>query len=283
VIYESGISCEDDALFVRGSGFSGFLVGESVARSVELAANLVRAWKNAEEARRRYGAWERLYVRHREGVPLVKICGITNRPDAIAAADAGADILGFVLAESPRRTTAQLIRECADLNVLKAAVVVLGADEQVADDIAGLLDEGVLDFLQFHGDETPETVRSWPSYKAISLKTPEDASAMDGAGSPAVLVDAFSPDARGGTGRSLNPELVAAASKRRRLWIAGGLTSESVGTIVREWTPGLVDVSSGVEASKGQKDHMALRRFVSEAKGRNRGTPEVNRDRGTKE
>ena len=267
VIYESGISRADDALFVRGSGFSGFLVGEAVARSPELAGELLAAWADVDEARRRYGAWKRLYSRYCDGVPLVKICGITNRADAELAVDAGADLIGFVLAESPRRAGPGIIRECADLPVIKVAVVVLAAGEALPDDIAALLEEGALDFIQFHGDETADTVRSWPSYKALRLAHREDAAAMDETGSPAVLVDAFSPDAGGGTGKRLDPALVSAAAGRRRLWIAGGLNPDNVGAIVAEWKPGLVDVSSGVEAEKGLKDDEKLRKFVAAAKG----------------
>lgn len=267
VIYESGVSRTDDVLFIRGSGFSGFLVGEAVAKSPELTAELVKSWVNSVEAERKYGAWKSLYERHSDGIPLVKICGITNRADAVAAVDAGADIIGFVLAESPRRATAETIRGCADLPVLKAAVVVLHSGEPLPDEIAGLLDDGALDFIQFHGDESPETVRSWPSYKAINLKSPTDSELLDLAGSPAVLVDAFSPDARGGTGKRLDSELMKAAAEHRRLWIAGGLNDENIAAIVKEWKPGLVDVSSGVEAQKGRKDHNKLRRFVAEAKG----------------
>ena len=267
VIYESGITGRDDALFVRGSGFSGFLVGEAVAKSPELAADLIGAWADSIEAVRLYGVWERLYRRQRHGLPLVKICGITNRADAELAVEAGADMIGFVLAESPRRSDPATIRECADLPVIKVAVVVLAADEELPPEIAALLKEGALDFIQFHGDESADTVRSWPSYKAINLRAPEDAELMDGAGSPAVLVDAFSLSARGGTGKRLDPELMEAAAQHRRLWIAGGLNHENVGAIVREWNPGLVDVSSGVEAEKGRKDHYKVRRFIAEAKG----------------
>jgi len=271
VVYESGISCESDVLFVRGSGFDGLLMGEALVRSPELGAKAIRAWENEKEARRRYAVWERLYSRHRAGVPLVKICGITNREDALATVNAGADILGFVMTPSPRQVSTAIIRECADQKVLKAAVVVLKADEKVSDELRSLLDEGLLDFLQFHGDETPQTVRSWPSYKALNLRTCQDAEAMDSAGSPAVLVDAFSPAARGGTGKRLDSSLLSAAWERRRLWIAGGLDADNVAAVVDEWKPGLVDVSGGVEASKGRKNHEALRRFVAEAKGRNRG------------
>ena len=272
IIYESGISGRDDALFVRGCGFSGFLVGEAVARSPRAAKDLVAAWAEGAEAERRYGAWKRLYARHRDGVPLVKICGITNRADAEAAVEAGADMLGFVLAESPRRASAAVVRQCADLPVLKTAVVVLGPDEDVPPEASALLEEGVLDFIQFHGDESPKTVRSWPGYKAVNLRTPEDAEcleigAADNPGSPAILVDAFSAEARGGTGKVLDDALMEAAAARRRLWIAGGLTPENAAGIVAEWKPGLVDVSSGVEAEKGRKDHGKVKRFVAAAKG----------------
>ena len=267
VVYESGVSGVDDVLFIRGSGFSGFLVGEAVASSPHLGSELLSAWENTDEANRRFGAWGKLYgKRQPPSVPLVKICGITNRTDAEAALDAGADILGFVLAESPRQTTVEFIRECADLPVVKAGVVVLSRGEDLPPEIAALLDEGVLDFIQFHGDESFETVRKWPGYKALQLKDTEDAGAMDSAGSPAVLVDAFSPGIRGGSGKRLDESLVSAAAGRRRLWLAGGLTAENVGSIVSVWKPGLVDVSSGVERAKGLKDHEKMRRFVKAAR-----------------
>lgn len=203
----------------------------------------------------------------------MKICGITNREDAVAAVNAGADMLGFVLTSSPRRATYEVLRECDDLPVLKVAVVVLGFGDPLPSEIADLLDSGFLDFVQFHGDESAETVRSWPSYKAINLKNTEDTrcldiTAPDTPGSPAVLVDAFSPEARGGTGKRLDPELVAAASSQRRLWIAGGLNSDNIGGIVAEFSPALVDVSSGIESEKGKKDHTKLRRFIEVAKGK---------------
>lgn len=272
IVYESGILEPANAAFVRGCGFAGFLVGEAVARNPQLGPKLIAAWNDGIEAERRYGAWKRLYARHRDGVPLVKICGITNRADAEAAVEAGADMLGFVLAESPRRSSDAVVRQCADLPVLKTAVVVLGPDEDLPAEVAELLKDGVLDFVQFHGDESPETVRSWSGYKAVNLRTPEDAvcleiGAADNPASPAVLVDAFSAEARGGTGKVLDAALVEAAVARRRLWIAGGLTPENVAGIVAEWQPALVDVSSGVEAEKGRKDHEKMRRFVAAAKG----------------
>lgn len=269
VIYESGISRAEDALFVRGTGFSGFLVGEAVARTPPLASKLIRAWTQEGEARRCYQAWAGLYARYKPQVPLVKICGLTSRKDAKAAVDGGADLLGFVLADSPRQVTLDFIRTCADLPVSKAAVVVLRANQDLPADIADLLDQDILDFIQFHGDESPSTVRAWPSYKALNLKTPGDAAGIGDAGSPAVLVDAFSPEVRGGSGKLLDAEIVTAAAERRRLWLAGGLTPDNVGDIVKRFHPALVDVSTGVAVNDGvkrRKDHKKMHRFMAVVK-----------------
>lgn len=265
IVYESGISTPSDVLFIRGTGFSGFLVGESVSRKPDLTSKIVQAWSQKGEAERCYGVWSRLYARYTSSRPLVKICGLTRKDDARTAMDAGADLLGFVLAESPRQIDTDFIRTCADLPVLKVGVVVLSPGEELPADVVRLLEEGILDFIQFHGDETPATVQSWPSYKALNLQSPEDALQIGFSGSPAVLVDAFSPDIRGGSGRRLNPEIVRAAANQRHLWLAGGLTPENVAGIIREFHPVLVDVSTGVtgnDEKKAWKDEKKIYRFM---------------------
>ena len=275
IIYESGITTTDDALFVRGSGFHGFLVGQAVAENPALAPALIAAWNDAPQARRRYAPWNRLYSPGRR-LPLVKICGITTLTDARAAVEAGADILGFVLAESPRKVAPALIRRCAHLPVLKAGVVVLNSSDLLPAPVAELLREGSLDLIQFHGDETPETLKLWPGFKALSLKTENDARTLAAYPAPAVLIDAFSPGEHGGTGRTLNPRLIAAAAEHRRPWIAGGLNPENVRPIVQQWNPGLVDVSTGVtlnDGTKRRKDHQKIRRFIAQAKGAPPMTP----------
>lgn len=269
VIFESGITCADDALFVRGTDFAGFLVGETLARSPELARGIVSAWKEAGEAKRCYSAWKRLYSRYEEGIPLVKICGLATRDDVRAAADAGADLLGFIMAESPRKVDADFIRSCADLDVQKVAVVVLKEGESVPPEIIQLVEDDVIDFIQFHGQETPEMLRAWPSFKAITLRLPDDAKAIEQSGSPAVLVDAFVPGKKGGTGKQLDPHLIEAAAEHRQLWIAGGLTPDNIRDIVSCYRPGLVDVSTGVALSgdeKRYKDHDKIRQFIALAK-----------------
>lgn len=274
IIYESGISGEKDALFVRGSGFSGFLVGESVARNPSLGSALIQSWAQHEEAQRRYAVWSKLYSRYKPNVPFVKICGITTLEDAQNAVEAGADMIGFIMGSSPRQVQASLIRECGTLPVLKVAIMVLNPHQKPSEDIISLLQEGFLDFIQFHGDELANTVSYWPSYKAISLREPQDALRIDSAGSPAVLVDAFSPHIRGGSGKQLRDELIQAASKRRRLWLAGGLTPENIASVVEKFQPALVDVSTGVTSDvfgTRRKDAKKMHQFVMAAKREGQG------------
>ena len=270
IVYESGIKTPDDVLFVRGSGFSGLLVGEALARAPELGSELLAAWANESEARRRYEPWEKLFHRHQEGKPLIKICGITNLKDAEAATDLGADMIGFVMAESPRRAELSLIPQCARLDVCKAAVVVLGADDSLPSPLAELLAEGMLDFIQFHGDEGVKTVAHWPGYKAIRLRDKSDMDELDSYPGPAILIDSFAAEVRGGTGKLLAPELLRNAARRRKIWLAGGLNPENVGQIVRSYNPGLVDTSSGVEEGIGRKSHRKIRQFIAAAGDRGR-------------
>ena len=270
VIYESGIRTPDDVLFVRGSEFSGLLAGEALTRAPELGEEFLGAWANVSEARRRYGPWKKLFRRYQEGTPLVKICGITRLKDAEAATDLGADMIGFVMAESPRRTEVNLIRQCAQLEVCKAAVVVLDADEPLPPPLAELLAEGKLDFIQFHGDEKVRTVANWPGYKAIRLRNKSDLKKLDQYPGPTILIDSFTAEARGGTGKLLALNLLKEEEivQRQKIWLAGGLNPENVGQIVKDYDPGLVDTSSGVEEAIGRKDHGKIKQFIAVAKGR---------------
>ncbi|TVR28893.1 MAG: phosphoribosylanthranilate isomerase, partial [Spirochaetaceae bacterium] len=215
---------------------------------------------------------------NRPARPLVKICGITNREDAEAAVRAGADILGFVYAPSPRRAPDDLPARLADLDVLKVAVVVCAADAAgTAGDRVGLPGEvaaqlagGHIDALQFHGDESPAQCAGLATvpaggprayYKALRLQNGEDAALIERYRSPRVLIDAFDPVARGGTGKRIAPGLVTAAAARLPLWLAGGIGVDNVAEIIREWRPELIDASSRLESEPGRKDHARLRAF----------------------
>jgi indole-3-glycerol phosphate synthase/phosphoribosylanthranilate isomerase len=259
LVYESGIFSEEDAALALTSGFSGILVGEALMKRPELAGELIAAF-----ALKANDFWGRLYAR-RAGKPgpLVKICGITNREDALLAVECGADVIGFILAPSPRRTDAAFIRSLADLDVLKAGVVVAGPEARPEKDVVELLSGGFIQAVQFHGDEEPGNCYSgaFPYYKAVRIK---DASSVADIGRfhcPRVLLDAFVPDARGGTGRRIEPSLVAAAAAVKPLWLAGGIGPDNIGEIVERFRPELVDPSTRLEAAPGKKDPALVRSF----------------------
>jgi len=200
--------------------------------------------------------------------PLVKICGLTRPQDVAAADEAGADILGFIVAAaSPRAVSTDFIRSIGPTRALKVAVVV-GADSEPMPAVRQLLKEGLLDAVQFHGEEAPEAcaAAAYPYYKALPLRSSEDIQKIQQYHCPRVLVDAYHQGASGGTGRRIDDTLVEAAAKKQPLWLAGGLNAENIAEVVRRFRPELVDASSGLETSPGIKDPELIRRFIQTAK-----------------
>jgi indole-3-glycerol phosphate synthase/phosphoribosylanthranilate isomerase len=284
LVYESGVRGPEGVLLARSGGFEAVLVGEAAVRSPEAVEALVAALASPLAAR---GFWARVAQRlaarqiavrqaalravglaaQRSGRasprPLVKICGITRAADARLAADLGADLLGFVFAPSQRRADPALLRELTDLRVLKVGVV---SEPQGTAQARGLLEAGLLDALQLHGEERPADclAAGFPYVKALRLREPADAAGAGEYGCPRVLADAWSPEARGGTGRRVPEELVEKLSAERPLWLAGGLGPDNIREIARRWHPELVDASSRLEASPGVKDRTALERFFAE-------------------
>ena len=199
----------------------------------------------------------------------VKICGITNTPDALAALDAGADLLGFVFYEkSPRHVTvpdaAKIIRELPPF-AIKAGVFVDASEDLV---MRAIGDCG-LNLLQFHGNETPEYCSQFGlmNMKAFRVRNAESLKALPNYLTDAWLLDAFAADKIGGTGERFNWDLAVEAKKLGRLvFLAGGLTPGNVADAVRKVQPFGVDVSSGVEAEPGKKDHAKVREFIKAAK-----------------
>ena len=199
----------------------------------------------------------------------VKICGITNASDALAAAEAGADALGFMFYEqSPRhvsiRQAAEIARELSPF-IIKTGVFVDAPEDAVMRAIA---DCG-LNLLQFHGNESPEycTQFGLMSMKAFRIRDAESLKALQDYPTEAWLLDAFVADKLGGTGEKFNWELAIEAKKLGRpIFLAGGLTPANVAEAVRTVLPYAVDVSSGVETSPGKKDHAKVRDFIAAAK-----------------
>lgn len=198
---------------------------------------------------------------------LVKICGITNTEDALAAVEAGADLLGFnFYAKSPRYVSpreARLIAEALPARVARVGVFV---NEKEPGAVALAVAEARVGAAQLHGDETPEfcaRLEGVSVIKALRVGGGFSAEQVLAYKTDAVLLDAFDRDAFGGTGRTFDWSV---ARRTReivpKLFLAGGLTPENVAEAVRAVRPFAVDVCSGVETSPGRKSLALMRRFV---------------------
>lgn len=198
----------------------------------------------------------------------VKICGITRAEDAAAAADAGADAIGLVFAESPRRVSvaqAQAIVAALPPGVTPVALFV---DEPLAGIIATCRALGVRT-VQLHGDESPELARALGDLcviKAFRVGSQADLEALRGYPASAYLLDAKVAGKRGGSGVRLDWDLASRATALGRIILAGGLSPDNVAEAIRRVRPYGVDVSSGVESSAGRKDPAKVQAFVAAAR-----------------
>ncbi|MGO8931164.1 MAG: phosphoribosylanthranilate isomerase [Limisphaerales bacterium] len=199
----------------------------------------------------------------------VKICGITNLADGMAAAEAGADALGFVFFDqSPRRVSIEAA--AAFIPQLPPFIIKVGVFVNAPEDLViRAIRECGLNLLQFHGDEASEycTQFGLMSMKAFRIRDAASLQALSSYHTDAWLLDAYRLDKPGGTGETFNWSLaLEAQSWGRPIFLAGGLTAENVAEAVRRARPYAVDVSSGVEAAPGRKDHAKIRAFIQAAK-----------------
>ena len=199
----------------------------------------------------------------------VKICGVTSVADGLAAAEAGADMIGLMFYDkSPRNisiATAKEIAQAVPPYLMKVGVFV-NPDEDL---VMRAIGECGLSLLQFHGDETPEfcTQFGLMCMKAFRIRNVESLDALAKYHTDAYLLDAYSAEARGGTGEKFNWDLAVDAQKfGKPIFLAGGLTPENVADAVRKVRPFAVDVSSGVESAPGKKDTAKVRAFITAAK-----------------
>lgn len=262
-VYESGIHSVREGAFALGCGFEGLLVGESVVRNPEKVKDLTNLFSQIEKLNHFYRPFRELYARKKQSRPLIKICGITRIEDARTAVREGADMLGFILADSPRKVTPDFIRACDKLPVLKAGVVVLDVDMDLPREIGQLLEEGSLDFIQFHGNEQQEILSKYPGYKALRMRDEETLLELPLFTPPAVLLDAWVPQKPGGTGTRISEDLMEQIKKKPSLWLAGGLAPENIRQVTDVYCPDLVDLSSGLETSPGIKDPERIRELFS--------------------
>jgi phosphoribosylanthranilate isomerase len=199
----------------------------------------------------------------------VKICGITTLDDALMAAEAGADALGFVFFDkSPRHVdphqAARIISQLPPF--IQAVGLFVNADADYVNSTAELCR---LDLIQLHGDESPaycEGIRRriMKAFRVRGMETVAQLSQYRVAG---FLLDAYCKDAYGGTGKSFDWDCAVAAKEQGRIVLAGGLDPDNVASAVKRVAPYGVDVSSGVESLPGCKDPEKVRRFIRQAKG----------------
>jgi phosphoribosylanthranilate isomerase len=188
---------------------------------------------------------------------MVKICGITNREDALAAVDAGAGALGFnFYSESPRYVTPERAAELGDgIGVTKVGIFVEAPAETVLD----ILRTAGLDIAQVYGERLYGGLRTWRACRVMSadFALPHDDSAE------AFLLDGFSAEVYGGSGQPFPWSI--ARNLDRRIVLAGGLDAGNVREAIEQARPWGVDACSRIEKSPGRKDHDKMKRFIEAA------------------
>jgi phosphoribosylanthranilate isomerase len=189
----------------------------------------------------------------------VKICGICEAQGAQAAVEAGADLLGFHFCSSDRRVSPEEAKAIVDVLSVRPSIVgvFIDQDPSEAREIADFVG---LDLLQLHGSEAPGFDAGRPVMKVLKIR---DDVVPDAAAWPdPIMLDSWSADQRGGTGRTWDWDLARELLENRKVFIAGGLEPGNVGKVVSSYKPYGVDVSSGVEASLRVKDPDKVRAFV---------------------
>ena len=240
----------------------------------------------------------------------VKICGITNLEDALVATQAGTDLLGFIFYEpSPRYVAPEIVKDIvsgvrchgsgvtdqvSSYTLPKFVGVFVNASLET---VSHTLDECCLDLAQLHGDEPPEFVKHFVgrAFKALRPQslaeaenllikyhpssfilhpspTPYSVERQAFAPTPYFLIDAYHPTLYGGTGHVTDWTMVANIARQYPIMLAGSLTPTNVAEAIQVVKPWGVDVSSGVEAEKGRKDHEKVREFVKAVKNVSRET-----------
>lgn len=204
----------------------------------------------------------------------VKICGIKNLNDALAAMDAGADMIGFnFYSKSPRHIEADRSRDIMSVMRRYGDITYVGVFvNSPMEVIRATMETCGLDLAQLHGDETPEMLneldgKAFKAFRGI----PESVDGFARSKPPAFLIDASVKGVYGGSGVTADWAGAAELAKKYPLLLAGGLTPENVAEAVSRVKPWGVDVASGVESGPGEKDAGRMKAFVQAVrKGENK-------------
>jgi len=277
LVSESGISDRAQVRRVANEGVQGILVGEALVRAPD-PARLARELSSVPRALvPRRPAAESLAGLEPRARPLVKICGLTNVTDSRLAREAGADFVGAVLVEgSPRCVT---VEAASHIREASGRPLVLVTADMDADQLVRVAEASGASALQLHGSESIEAVGrlrergDWELWKAVRVRNGQDIlEALDSFGERVdlLLLDGWDARQLGGTGTRFPWKVLEEMATRfpgaLRFGVAGGLAPENVAEAIERMQPDLVDVSSGVEATPGQKDPGRLHDFVRAAR-----------------
>lgn len=248
LISESGLHTAADLRRLAALGFDGFLIGESLMRA-----------DHPEDALRQ--------MIQEADTPRVKVCGITNLDDALLSVREGVDILGFnFYPGSPRYIAAVDARRIIDSLPSEVMTVGVFVNENNSDEVTRIARVAGVDAVQLHGDETPDFCASLGELFVIkALRVGADFSSETVAryATPAILLDAYSAKARGGTGLQFDWSIGReVAPLVNRLFLAGGLTAENVAEAIAAVRPHSVDVCSSIESKPGIKSEEKLKAFI---------------------
>ena len=196
----------------------------------------------------------------------VKICGITNKEDALCAAGCGAAALGFIFyPPSPRYIKPVDARKI--ISVLSDELVKVGVFvNEKSEEIKRVMKYCALDMIQLHGDESPEFCRAFPAsrvIKAVELKNDDDLNRALDYDVAALLMDSRHAGLYGGTGKKANWKLACRTKNKKPLILSGGLNEGNIAEALQMVAPAALDINSGMELSPGKKDHATLARIFN--------------------
>jgi|ERR1035438_2930376 phosphoribosylanthranilate isomerase len=195
----------------------------------------------------------------------VKICGITNKEDALLAADLGADALGFVFAKgSPRTITPEAARNIIDKLPPFILPVGVFVDSPI-EEILSIIESTGLQCVQLHGNESPSEYSkiNIPVINAFRVDENFQADTLLRFPAKAYLLDTFVKGTAGGTGKTFDWNIALAAKAYGRIILAGGLTPENIKDAIKKVQPYGIDISSGIELVPGKKDKKKLQQLFT--------------------
>jgi len=214
---------------------------------------------------------------------FIKICGITNIEDAHASIDLGADALGFVFAESPRKvspSTAKTIISQLPSNGLYVGVFV----NHTTDEIIKIKKFCGLNTVQIHDDlsDMDQIKKDFRMIKGFRVKPDHPIPHVDDP-NIIMLLDTYSKTSHGGTGMTFDWQKAVDIANKQPIILAGGLTPENVALAIETVRPFAVDVSSGVEKSKGLKDHQKISAFIKNVRETDQENPSMQKYQSIKD